>query len=119
MWFFPHFAVVKDSKTTPVRVVYDGKARYQGHSLSDYLAKGENINCILFEVALRFREKEVGVIADISKISKKDPAGGCSVSSVCIQGESEHTQCRSTSSEPSRLETSLLQPPPSSPSDML
>lgn len=68
MWFLPHFAVKKDSKTTPVRVVYDGKVRYQGYSLNDYLVKGENINSSLFDVALRFRENEVGVIADISKM---------------------------------------------------
>jgi hypothetical protein len=68
MWFLPHFSVVKDSKTTPVRVVYDGKARYQGVSLNDYLVKGENMNSNLFEVALRFRENEIGVIADISKM---------------------------------------------------
>ena len=68
MWFLPHFAVTKDSTTTPVRVVYDGKARFQGHALNDYLMKGENVNSGLFEVALRFRENEVGVIADISKM---------------------------------------------------
>ncbi|XP_064647447.1 uncharacterized protein LOC135500130 [Lineus longissimus] len=68
MWFLPHFGVMKDSKTTPVRVVYDGKARYQGHALNDYLAKGENLNTNLFEVALRFREYEVGIIADVSKM---------------------------------------------------
>eukprot|EP00057_Strongylocentrotus_purpuratus_P005403 XP_003730892.1 PREDICTED: uncharacterized protein LOC100888831 [Strongylocentrotus purpuratus] len=68
MWFLPHFAVTKDSSTTPVRVVYDGKARFQGHALNDYLMKGENANSDLFEVALRFREQEVGVIADISKM---------------------------------------------------
>ena len=68
MWFLPHFAVAKDSNTTPVRVVFDGKARYQGHSLNDYLAKGENVNTSLFDVALRFRQYEVGVVADISKM---------------------------------------------------
>ncbi|XP_041471192.1 uncharacterized protein LOC121420595 [Lytechinus variegatus] len=68
MWFLPHFAVTKDSTTTPVRVVYDGKSRFQGHALNDYLMKGENVNSNLFEVALRFRENEVGVIADISKM---------------------------------------------------
>ena len=68
MWFLPHFAVQKESDTTPVRVVYDGKARYQGHSLNDYLAKGDNMGASLFEVALRFREYEVGVVADISKM---------------------------------------------------
>ena len=60
--------VVKDSETTPVRVVYDGKAKYQGRSLNDCLIKGENINASLLEVALRFRENEVGMIADISKM---------------------------------------------------
>ena len=68
MWFLPHFAVVKDSRTTPVKVVYDGNARFQSHSLNDYLFKGENINTDLFDVALRYRENEIGVIADISKI---------------------------------------------------
>lgn len=68
MWFLPHFGVVKDSKTTPVRVVYDGKAKFQGRSLNDCLIKGENVNSNLFEVALRFRENEVGMIADISKM---------------------------------------------------
>jgi len=68
VWFLPHFGVLKDSKTTTVRVVYDGKARYQGHSLNDYFAKGENLNTNRFEVALRFREFEVGVIADVSKM---------------------------------------------------
>lgn len=68
MWFLPHFAVKKDSETTPVRVVYDAKSRYQGHSLNDYLSKGENLNSELFNVALRFRENEVGIIADIKKM---------------------------------------------------
>lgn len=68
MWFLPHFGVLKDSQTTPVRVVYDGKARYQGHSLNDYLAKGDNMNLEIFDIALRFREREIGIIADISKM---------------------------------------------------
>ena len=50
MWLLPHFAVLKDPKTTPIRVIYDGKTRHQGHSLND------------------FREFEVGVIADVSKV---------------------------------------------------
>ncbi|XP_064642828.1 uncharacterized protein LOC135497063 [Lineus longissimus] len=68
MWFLPHFAVVKDSTTTPVRVVLDDKSRYQGHSLNDYLAKGNSVNSSIFDIGLRFRENEVGVIADISKM---------------------------------------------------
>lgn len=50
------------------RILKHDKVRYQGHSLNEYLMKGENINSNLFEVALRFREKEVGVIANISKL---------------------------------------------------
>ena len=68
MWFLPHFAVLKDSKTTPIQVAYDGKARYQGHSLNDYFAKGENLNTNLFETALRFREFEVEVKVDVSQM---------------------------------------------------
>ena len=68
MWFLHHVEVVKDSVTTPVRVVYDGKARYQVHSLNDYFAKSDNINVNIFDVALCFREYEVGVIAAISKM---------------------------------------------------
>lgn len=39
MWFLPHFGVLKDPDTIPIRVVYDGRSRYQGHSLNDYLPK--------------------------------------------------------------------------------
>ncbi|XP_072170561.1 uncharacterized protein [Diadema setosum] len=68
MWFLPHFAVKKDSATTPVRIVYDAKVRFQGHSLNEYLVKGEDLNADLFNVALRFRENEIGVKADIRKM---------------------------------------------------
>ena len=40
----------------------------RGTPLNDYLAKGTNINNSLFDVALRFREFEVGVVADVSKM---------------------------------------------------
>ncbi|XP_064646219.1 uncharacterized protein LOC135499405 [Lineus longissimus] len=66
MWFLPHFA--EDSVTTPVRVVYVSKARYLGHSLNDYLAKGDVVSPSIFDIGLRFREYEVGVVADISKM---------------------------------------------------
>ena len=63
------FNTVKDSDPTPVRVVYNAKARYQGHLLNDYLSKGENLNSDLCNVALRFREYEVGIIADTQQPS--------------------------------------------------
>ncbi|XP_064643562.1 uncharacterized protein LOC135497661 [Lineus longissimus] len=68
MWFLPHFGVLKDSRTTPVRVVFDGKARFEGCCLNDFLAKGDNMNSNIFDIGLRFREYEVGVAADISKM---------------------------------------------------
>jgi hypothetical protein len=36
--------------------------------LNDYLAKGDNMNLNIFDIGLRFRDYEVGVAADISKM---------------------------------------------------
>ena len=91
--------VVKDSETTPVRVVYDGKAKYQGRSLNDCLIKGENINASLLEVALRFRENEVRMIADISKMFRQSKFLRRMHASTGLYLERVlTTQCRSTSS---------------------
>ena len=41
MWYLPHFAVVKqDRSTTKVRIVFDGAARYHGVSLKDVVFQG-------------------------------------------------------------------------------
>jgi hypothetical protein len=41
---------------------------YQGHRLNDYWSKGPDLLNNLFGVILRFRENEVALSADISKM---------------------------------------------------
>ncbi|UYV80734.1 hypothetical protein LAZ67_19001563, partial [Cordylochernes scorpioides] len=57
--YLPHRPVFKaESRTTPLRSVFDASCRsYNGLSLNDYLEKGSNL----------FREKGIGVLADIRK----------------------------------------------------
>ena len=56
------------NKSTPVRIVFNSSATYKGHSLNDYWYKGPDLLNNLFGVILRFREKEVAVVGDISKM---------------------------------------------------
>ena len=68
--YISHHAVVNEnSKTTPVRIVFNSSARYHGHSLNDYWAKGPNafMNPLL-GVLLRFRENSIAMVAAIRKM---------------------------------------------------
>ena len=67
--YIPHHAVIRpEKKSTPVRIVFNSSSVYQGHALNDYWLKGPDLLNNLFGVILRFREKEVAVIGDISKM---------------------------------------------------
>nr|XP_054761134.1 uncharacterized protein LOC129267449 [Lytechinus pictus] len=67
--YVSHHAVIRpDKKSTPVRIVLNSSASYQGHSLNDYWMKGPNFLNRLFGVLLRFRQHEVALCADISKM---------------------------------------------------
>ena len=67
--YVAHHAVVRpENKSTPVRIVFNSSASYKGHSLNDYWYKGPDLLNNLFGVILRFREKEVAVVDDISKM---------------------------------------------------
>ena len=67
--YISHHAVFKpDSKSTPVRIVFNSSASFQGHRLNDYWRKGPDLLNGLFGVILRFRENKVAVMADISKM---------------------------------------------------
>ena len=67
--YVAHHAVVRlENKSTPVRIVFNSSASYKGHSLNDYWYKGPDLLNNLFGVILRFREKEVAVVGDISKM---------------------------------------------------
>ena len=67
--YISHHAVLRPESTiTPVRIVFNSSATYQGHKLNDYWKKGPDLLNGLFEVILRFRENKVALTADISKM---------------------------------------------------
>ena len=66
--YIPHHAVISpEKKSTPVCVVFNSFSVFQGHKLNDYWMKGPLLNN-LFGVVLRFREKEVALVGDLSKM---------------------------------------------------
>lgn len=67
--YIPHHAVLRpESKSTPVRIVFNSSSVFQGHKLNDYWMKGPDLLNSLFGVLLRFREREVALLGDISKM---------------------------------------------------
>ncbi|XP_038106574.1 uncharacterized protein LOC119766211 [Culex quinquefasciatus] len=70
--YLPHHAVVKDSTTTKLRVVFDAScATSTGVSLNDRLLAGPNVNQELFSVFLRFRTYKVAFTADAEKMYRQ------------------------------------------------
>lgn len=67
--FIPHQAVYKpESRTTPVRPVFDASCKIGRHpSLNECLEKEPNLIELLPSTIIRFREKRIGVLADIRK----------------------------------------------------
>ena len=67
--YLPHMAVVKQSATTPIRIVYDcsAKSSSQSPSLNDCLLTGPSLTEDLVDVILRFRVNPYAYVADISK----------------------------------------------------
>ena len=67
--YIPHHAVLRTEKrSTPVRIVFNSSSSYQGHTLNDYWKKGPDMLNGIFGVVLRFRERQVAVMGDISKM---------------------------------------------------
>ena len=67
--FISHHEVLRpESKSTPVRIVFNSSAAFQGHKLNEYWMKGPDLLNDLFSVVLRFRENQVAFIGDISKM---------------------------------------------------
>ncbi len=67
--YIPHHAVIKESSTTPLRVVYDCSCRKSSEhpSLNDCLTTGPPILNDLTAILLRFRRPKYGLTADIEK----------------------------------------------------
>ncbi len=67
--FIPHHGVFKpDSKTTPVRPVFDASCTVgRSPSLSDCLEKGPNLIELIPKTMFGFRNGLIGVLSDIRK----------------------------------------------------
>ncbi|XP_064088707.1 uncharacterized protein LOC135203047 [Macrobrachium nipponense] len=66
--YLPHLAVLKDSETTPIRIVFNASSKAKGElSLNDCLLTGPSLTTKLFDGLLSFRANPVAVISDISK----------------------------------------------------
>ncbi|XP_068247848.1 uncharacterized protein [Palaemon carinicauda] len=67
--YIHHHEVLKESSTsTPVGIVFNSSADYKGHRLNVYWAKGPDLLNDLVVILLRFRQDNVAVIEDISKM---------------------------------------------------
>ena len=67
--YISHHEVLRpENKSTPVRIVFNSSAAFQGHRLNDYWMKGPDLLNDLFGVLLRFREHQVAFLGDISKM---------------------------------------------------
>ena len=68
VWYLPYHAVRNPNKPGKIRLVYNAAARYRGMALNDVLRKGPDLTTLLLAVLLRFRERRIGVSADIRKM---------------------------------------------------
>ena len=67
--YISHHEVLRpDSKSTPVRIVFNSSANFMGHVLNEYWANGPDLLNSLVGVLLRFRENEYGFMGDIQKM---------------------------------------------------
>ncbi|XP_071959547.1 uncharacterized protein [Antedon mediterranea] len=67
--YISHHGIAKpDSKSTPLRIVFNSSANYKGHVLNEYWAKGPDVNNNLLAVLFRFRREQVALVGDIKKM---------------------------------------------------
>ena len=55
--YIAHHEIVRPEKTTPIRIVFNSSASFQGHRLNDYWMKGPDLLNSLFGVTLRLETK--------------------------------------------------------------
>ena len=68
-WFLPHFAVIKEERTTTkTRIVFDAAAKDRGKSLNDAIRAGPKLQKDLLNVLIRFRRSPIALSGDISKM---------------------------------------------------
>ena len=66
--YISHNEVISDSVSTPCRLVFNSSAKFNGHILNDYWAKGPDMLNNLLGVLLRFRENLIAIAGDIRKM---------------------------------------------------
>ncbi|XP_031348317.1 uncharacterized protein LOC116174520 [Photinus pyralis] len=82
-YYLPHHAVLRDSLTTKLRVVFDGSCKTDtGISLNDIMLTGKIMQSDLFSIILRFRLHPYVVTADISSMFRQ----------VVIHSDDRHLQ---------------------------
>ena len=67
-WYLDHFPVIRSSKTTPCRIVWNSAALYNGVALNDGLNKGPDLLNSLFLVLLAWRQNPIALAGDIKKM---------------------------------------------------
>jgi len=68
-FYLPMFPVINwDKETTPVRLVADGKAKFNNKSLNDAVLPGPKLINDLVDVLVRFRRRPVAFMGDISEM---------------------------------------------------
>ena len=68
VWYIPHHSVVHPKKPDKTRVVFNCPAAYQGKSLNSNLLQGPDLTNRLIGVLLRWRQENIGVMADIQEM---------------------------------------------------
>ncbi|XP_055928752.1 uncharacterized protein LOC129959882 [Argiope bruennichi] len=64
--YLPHHLVLKESSTTPIRQVFDASARMKKQPpLNQCLETGPNLIEVITDILLSFRERRIGITADI------------------------------------------------------
>ena len=68
-FFISHHGIMNPgSISTPYRIVFNSSHKYMGFSLNESLAKGPSFMNDLLGLLLRYREKQVAFVGDISKM---------------------------------------------------
>ena len=69
MHYIAHHEVLKpESKSTPVRIVFNSSVNHMGHILNEYWAEGPDLLNNLLGVLICFRESKIAFIGDIKKM---------------------------------------------------
>ncbi|GFY78295.1 DUF1758 domain-containing protein [Trichonephila inaurata madagascariensis] len=71
-YYLSHHAVLRDSSTTKLRVVFDASAKSTtGHSLNDLLMVGPRVQRDVYPILLSFRTFQIAVCADLEKMFRQ------------------------------------------------